>query len=89
MRADICERMGLLESLDGDGSTEKRCDDSGESHDFGWSVDSISLVLDAEAFRMSRNGSYYFERVVGLVPRVGFGILIWMFLKDKAVMATV
>lgn len=81
--------MGLLESLDGDGSTEKRCDDRGESHDFSWSVDSVSHVLDVGAFPMSRSGSYYFEGVVGLVPRVGFEILICMFLKDKAVIATV
>jgi hypothetical protein len=38
---------------------------------------------------MSRSDSYYFEGVVGFVPRVGFGISICMFLKDKAVIATV
>jgi hypothetical protein len=81
--------MGLLESLDGDGSAEKSRDDRGESHDLSWSVDSISHVLGLEAFWMSKSGSYYFECVVGLVPRVRFGILICMFLKDEAVMVAV
>ena len=80
--------MGLLESLDGGGST-KRCDDSSESHDFDWSVDSISHELDVEAFRMSRSGSHYFEGVDGLVPRVRFVMLIRMLLKDKAVIVAV